>query len=893
MKTSFLNMLLSVLDSVETEPELIETADQIRNSVPIFKELSDLDYNEAINIAVTTMQVSVGKNYIIEDNKHQEWFEAYYKEIDNVTRWDRYKDYLLYEKGFPKKVIQGMKDSLFKITDLLGDPNGENFKRKGLVVGDVQSGKTANYVGLMNLATDAKYKVIIVLTGTTNTLREQTQVRIEEGLGVSKGNKGVKSISHAHYQNFIDPVYLTSYEDDFKTSSKKNFQQSIEATNVPIVLVTKKNSTSLSNIYDWLVEYSKKSNDNLINSSLLLIDDEADFASVNTKSDEDEPTAINHKIRKILDLFTKSSYIGFTATPYANVFIDPVDKNEMYGQDLFPRNYIYVLGESEEYIGVQKIFSSDDQIATNKAMLSPLNSKTEDTYLPLKHKKTYVFEQLSPSMKEAINLFIISNVIQDIRGATKSHRSMLINASRFMDVHDQIKVVVTDYLDQIKLDVRLNSKLPYEEAIRNPSIQLLQKTFNQQYDGKLDENISFYKILNHMNESIYRIKVAVVNSKSKGINYLANKEGERVIVIGGFSLSRGLTLEGLIISYYYRNSVMYDSLLQMGRWFGYRNGYVDLCRIFMTPKVMKDFKFIALATQELKDDLDINSNQGLTPLEFGIKVRSGQAGLIITARNKMRKGEQIVTQVDFNKDIVETTAMSFDTNNINDKNFEMIKIFVNENKEKIVTDMYPFRKNDSFGLRGVSKVQVINFIRDFIPEKVGSNFDSELILKWLRNNQSEILNDWDFAFVTGEKKETLYDYGNGIKGACSIRSLLKVSDNKEHRSIYKNGNSRLGSPSDGKYGLNVEQLEKIKKDTKDSNKTISQKEYFDKKVGHRPIILIYSVIPKIDEKEKLDTEPVPMISIGIPDLGKDKSTPVQYKVNQVYLDLEELEVEDE
>lgn len=891
MKDKFIKMLLPAINDAETEPEIIEIADQLK-SISIFETLSDIEYEEAIDLAIATIQVSIEKNYVIEDDKkHKPWFDNYYKELENATRWDRYKDYLLYDKNFPKKVITSMQESLFKMTDLLGDPNGDNFKRKGLIVGDVQSGKTANYIGLMNLATDANFKVMIVLTGTTNTLREQTQLRIEDGLGISNGNAGVNAIHNANYR-FTDPVYLTSFEDDFKLSSKKNFQQSIEATNVPVVLVTKKNSTSLKNIYNWLVEYSKKSNADHIDSSLLLIDDEADFASVNT-NDEKNPTSINREIRDILELFTKSSYVGFTATPYANIFINPKTDVEMFGQDLFPRDYIYVLGESSEYVGAQSIFSDDPDLAKNKKMLVRLNPDELESYLPLKHKKTQIFNNLSPSMQDAINLFLIANVIRDLRGSKNSHRSMLINISRFMNLHDQVKTVVSEYLDRIKKDIRINSKLPYEEALKIKTIASLKATFKKYYWNELDESISFEKIIFNMNDSIYNIKVGVVNSSSKEVDYIQNeKEGLRVIVIGGFALSRGLTLEGLLISYYYRNSVMYDSLLQMGRWFGYRNGYADLCRIFMTPKVINDFKFIALATQELKDDLAINSKRGLTPMQFGIKVRSGQVGLIITARNKMKSGEQITAKVDFSKDIIETTTVNISENNFNKKNIETIKQFIDDHRDKIVSKIYPSKRNKGYGIIDVDKSDVIEFIKEFIPEKISSKFDSELIIKWLRENQSDKLTKWDFAFVTNNNNNQCFNYGNGIQGSGSIRSVIKVSDNIENEGIYKNGNSRLGSPSDGAYGLSETQLLQVKNNSNGKG-TISQREYFDQSINHKPIILIYSVIPKIDEKEQILPDPIPMISLGIPDLGIGKSKPVEYKVNKIYLDLEEPETEEE
>ena len=882
---NFERMLLSQVDTVETEPEILKLAEELKG-ISIFSNLTDEEYNQALLSAIRTIQVSIGESFLIEGNaKHVLWFEKYYKEL-GITRWDRYVDYLKNQKKMPLKVIQNMKEGLFRISDLLGDPNGSNFQRKGLIVGDVQSGKTANYVGLMNLATDAKYKIIIVLTGTTNTLREQTQIRIEEGLGLNKLPKGVASIKNAYYKDFINPVYLTSRENDFNISSKKNFQISIESTTVPIVIVTKKNPTSLKNIFNWLENYSKKQGYDHIDSSLLLIDDEADFASVNVNKEELNPTVINSKIRDILNLFTKSSYIGYTATPYANIFIDPQNDDEMFGQDLFPKDYIFVLGESDEYVGVQSIFSNDKLIARHQSMLVKLNADEVATYLPLKHKKTDHFTTLSPSMIDAINLFFAANAIRDIRGDITSHRSMLMNMSRFINFHDSFKEVVTEYVDKVRRDVKLYGKLPLSEALKNESISSLQNTFNRYYSD-LDDNITFSDILSIMNDSIYRIKVVIVNANNKELDYLLNeKEGERVIVIGGFALSRGLTLEGLMISYYYRNSVMYDSLLQMGRWFGYRAGYADLCKIFMTQKVMSDFNFIAMATQELKDDLEINSKRVLTPKEFGIKVRRGQAGLIITARSKMRSGKKITANVDFSRDIIETTTLSVLEKEINNKNHKLIERFINSNKSKFVSDINYSGRKPIKGLINIDKSAIIEFLKDYHPINVSSNFDSDLIIKWLRQNDSKIIQKWDIAFINGSSP-TKYDYGNGISGYASGRTLNEID---EIEGIYKNSNSRLGSPTDGKIGLTDYQVEIVKRNHPNSD-TISQKEYFDQSISRKPILLIYSVVGK--NETLINMKPISLLSVGIPDLGIGKSKNVDYTVNKIYVELDELEIEEE
>lgn len=882
----FKKMLYSQMGTVETEPQIVTLAESLR-TLPFFNDLPDGEYNKIVNSAISTLRESYGQSYVIKSNaKHEVWFENYYKDL-GITRWDRYVDYLRNQKGFSPAVIAGMKENLFKITDFLGDPQGENFKRKGLIIGDVQSGKTANYVGLMNLATDASYKLIIVLTGTTNTLREQTQIRIEEGLGISNASRGVSTILNNDYSEFSNrnPIYLTSKTSDFKASSKRNFQLSIETTNVPIVIVTKKNVTALKNIYEWLVNYSRNKNDDQINSSVLLIDDEADFASVNTRSEDDNPTAINSKIRDILELFTKSSYIGFTATPYANIFINPESNEEMYGQDLFPKDYIYVLGESDEYLGVQNIFGEN---AKQAKIVADINPEEVEKYLRLKHKKDESFTNLSPSMKESINLFFIANVIRDLRGDKTKHRSMLINISRFTNMHSKIKHVVLDYVSNVQKDIRLYGKLPIDEALEISSIASIKESYIKHY-STISKEISFEHILRNMNEAIYRISVAIVNKDNKDLNYINNEdEGERVIVIGGFALSRGLTLEGLMISYYYRNSVMYDSLLQMGRWFGYRPNYKDLCRIFMTADVASDFKFIAMATEELKDDLLINSKRGLTPKEFGIKVRSGQTGLIITSRNKMRAGKKITARIDFNKDIIETTALTLSNTEINHQNSVLISEFIKNNKNCISSNIDPNGSTTTKGLVNVDLDSVIQFLSRYIPSP-GSKFDSGLIIKWLKSNRLEELLEWDVVFITGSH-DSEFDYGNGISGKLSKRTMVKV---KDLDNVYKNTNSRLGSPSDGRFGLTASQLERVKLKYKDSGKTITQRKYLDAEFNHKPVLLIYSVFPAVNNYGEKFDEFFPLLSISIPEIDREKSSPVIYTVNRIYQELEDVELEEE
>lgn len=895
----FEQLLLTLMKDVKTEPELRDIALQLRGT-PMFSNITDEEFEKAFEHAADTLNVFIGKSYSIEEFDHKKWFRNFYKNLSH-TRWDRYRDYLRVIKGFASNVITRMEENLFDITDLLGNPKGDNFSRKGLIVGDVQSGKTANYVGLMNLATDVGYNIIIVLTGTTNTLREQTQIRIEEGLGKSSLSEGVKRIQNADYKSFIgkDPIYLTSRNDDFSKSRAGTYGASLGSNAVPIIIVTKKNVNALKNIFGWLEKYSKGKNDNMIDSSLLLIDDEADFASVNT-GDDTSPTAINRSIRNILALFTKSSYIGFTATPYANVFINPETEEDMENQDIFPKDYIYVLGESEKYIGIQSVFSDDEKVGVNNFMLVPINDSEVETYLPLKHKKKDTFTTLPPSMKEAVNLFLIANTIRDMRKHTKSHRSMLINASRFIHMHEQIQSVVAEYLSTMQKVIRINGRLSAAEALKIPEIASLKESFEKAY-AHLKDGYSFDEILPNMNESIYAVHAEIVNAEkeNKGVNYQATEEKgeyERVIIIGGFALSRGLTLEGLMISYYWRNSVMYDSLLQMGRWFGYRPGYQDLCRIFMSRDVISDYKFIATATAELKSDLARNSHKGLTPKQFGIRVRTGQAGLIITARNKMKTGETITARATFSKDIIETTSFSVTNKEANDKNTSLIKSIVHENSEQLVID--DSGKHSVYELKDIPKTKIIKFLDNFVSIP-GSRFDGGLIVDWLNENDDSKLDNWDVFFLNGDSN-VRYHYGHDISGNASER-LVFVPTKPIVEGAVKNNKARLASPRDGRYGMNQVQreLEKEIKEEFYKDKTFPQKEYFRAEFNRKPVILIYSVIPKFNSEDVIDkslieavnnTNPIPLLSVEIPELDEKTTKYVNYTVNKIYQN-DDVEVE--
>jgi hypothetical protein len=399
-----------------------------------------------------------------------------------------------------------------------------------------------------------------------------------------------------------------------------------------------------------------------INLSLLVIDDEADNASVNTRNEEDSPTAINTAIRTILSRFNRASYLGVTATPYANIFINPETEHEMMGDDLFPKDFIYVLSPPSNYIGADLIFGDDAKYGDS---LIPIEKTEMEEYLPIKHKKDFDLEELPPSLYDALNYFLLTNVIRDYHKDTHDHRSMLINVSRFTDIQNEIGERIQIWLNKVQSDIRNYSKLKESDALKNRTLSTLKETW---YKYKLNEKVDLdWKTIQkeYLTKSILPILVRAVNQKtgSSSLDYQNHKDtGLRVIAIGGNSLSRGLTLEGLIVSYFYRNSQMYDTLLQMGRWFGYRPNYNEVFKIWMYEEAIEWFGYINEATNELKLEISRMNQNNQTPQDFGLKVRQDPNSLIVTARNKMRSGTMVSRPVNIAGSLLETPRLKKNRN---------------------------------------------------------------------------------------------------------------------------------------------------------------------------------------------------------------------------------------
>lgn len=877
------NLLESTIDSKIAEIRFI----------PTFAALTDEEVKEVAAEIKSEFSIKLDIGTLIEEKGHEKWFLSKKAQLD-MKYWERYRKYLLKDQGFSTQVVNTMDDILDTLTDLLGDPSRDvSYNRRGLIIGDVQSGKTSNYTGLICKAVDSGYKVIVLLTGTIEKLRQQTQQRIDEGFVGSDSSAMMKQkedgliVGVGKYDSSIRPMVLTSTADDFKTQNAKNLNFDLRNINGPVIFVVKKNSAVLKRLNKWLSTYNQNGT-NPINHSLLVIDDEADNASVNTKADPEEtPTAINGNIRQLLAMFTKSSYVGFTATPFANIFIDPENENDMYAEDLFPKDYIYSLNAPSNYTGARNIFGEN---ADADYMLVEINDDVEDptsiaAILPLAHKQTLQITKLPEDLKTAVATFMLANTIEDLRGFSKNHRSMLINVSRFTMIQNQVAALVNEYLKDMQAACRNYAALSVEKATKDPYILKLKKTYEDIY-----KNVEFdwETVQKQLHVACAGIMVQVFNrSAGQNFSYEEYKDGLRVIAVGGMSLSRGLTLEGLVTSYFYRNSKMYDTLMQMGRWFGYRKGYADICRVFMSSESIEWYRYISEATDELREEVKRYEDTGLTPRDFGLRVRSDITSLLVTARNKMRSAESRECVISLSGEVIETPDIYADPEK-NLENEKRVRDFVVKLEEAgykhIGIDMQQNRSR--FEYRDIPAQIIMEFLREIDVSPKNAQFNIPAVTSFIAGYRGNELKKWDIAFATG-KSDTPINLGYDIGFNYPTRIFSVENDGKI---LKMNGTKhRIGASSDGKFGLNEAQLDQL--DMLKDDKEFSQRDYFTK-LSRNPLLTIYFVELKTRKEgetnedilnmvKRYEGKPVVGFGIGIPKLSDQETKYARYMLNKV------------
>ena len=813
-------------------------------------------FETAKNEYLSVNPIDPGISHSLTKKGFETWLNE--KREKEIT-WDYSKRYFEYLKksGRSEKVIKETEDSSFSILGKMADPKSKSpIYNKGLVVGAVQSGKTGNFNAVINRAIDTGYQIVIVLAGIMEDLRSQTQQRIEKDVigegtiesGEAIGKKGVgfkNRFGVLGGSNVIQVKSLTSVSKDFSKANKK-----LDHTlNDKYVLVCKKNVSVLKNLIIWLHNSLEEGKDKH-NIPLLIIDDEADNASLNNMGSKGRNYAskTNGHIRAILELFHVKSYLGYTATPFANVLQDrneypendweikykfkgdDVEKQLKRVDNIFPDDFIELLNPPSNYVGAKQIFDTitpidnltdenekiplvapavNDYIENFPSRLYQNNdgeivgvenirSRSEwdekfgfEGYLDFDSYNDYRKEtwaarkedafpkELPESLKTAIKCFIISLAIRQTRIPSilqselyQPHNTMLVHVSRFTFWQNTTKKLIDEYVNEIV------SKINNDKPNSSTSIYTeLKKLWYSPYGfAHIVENIKSYLPKGNEDEfmkplvfdslipvfidAVKGIEVKAINSFTKDSLEYPKNSPKKYIAIGGNRLSRGFTLEGLTINYFIRVTNYSDALLQMGRWFGYRPGYLDCCKIFTTQDSLEKFNDTTLCIEELETEFVKMEEQNKTPQNFVLRVKKHPSTLKITRPSILKNAVEV--KWSYQDSLEMTTQLKVDKDNI-------VNIWDNF-KNNIAPKFHKSDKDDILIYRTGAN-EVINILKN-----QPNNFNDknpEYLTKFIELcNESGYLNNWTIALkITGSSKPGLSKESIGLNNAIDITNV--------------------------------------------------------------------------------------------------------------------------
>ena len=843
--------------------------------------VTDEEAEEAVRWFETVHGVTMTDGAALQEAGFEPWLEDARSELEPYY-WDRYRK-LLVSRNFSRHVLATMDSVTDRILGLLENPAKEGeWDRRGMVMGHVQSGKTANYTGLICKAADAGYRVIIIIAGIHNNLRNQTQRRIDEGLvgfdstGRLRGMLPQQSLlGVGRFDSRRCPNAFTTSQRDFNQAIADSVRIPLQNLSEPAVFVIKKNSNTLRNLIEWLTAHNARHGTATVREPMLLIDDEADNASINIRHRQDEVSRINGQIRELLSLFERSCYVGYTATPFANIFIDPGSEDAMLGHDLFPRDFIVSLDPPDNYFGATDVF-----IEHPERIVHPVDDHAD--LVPLKHQIHHQITGLPETLETAIRVFVVARAIRLARGQGGKHNSMLVNVSRFVAVQGQIRNEIHSLVDRIRSSVRVNGARPPAEALADPEIAALRRAFEDHYAQSCTE--SWPDVQARLHDSVSAVNVVEVNSRSPGsLDYLEYEStGLNVIAVGGFSLSRGLTLEGLVVSYFLRNSMMYDTLLQMGRWFGYRQGYEDLCRVWMPEEAQGWYTHITESIDELRDELARMQSVNATPREFGLRVRSHPDTLVVTARNKMGSGRRMRVLIGLANSFVETAILRRDQPSLEANRQAAISLAASLRRKGFAPkDGEPLSGGRL--VRGASVAAVDAFLMAFRNHEGSVTTQTDPVRRYIRERQADELDRWDIYFpgVTRERAPSgsLEDSSLGFRLICQRRAAGPRSD---VATLMVTSRQRVSSRGIERAGLTETEVRCAEEEYR--RRYPDRRNYPDwiyREVRTRPLLVVHMLAIGEAGHDLSADRPVVAWSISFPTTRREE-TRVEYVVNTTW-----------
>lgn len=622
------------------------------------------------------------------------------------------------------------------------------FSTRGLVVGYVQSGKTTNFIALAAKAADAGYKLIVVLSGVTDILRNQTQQRVDEVL----------------VGGSLDWLRLTKDNADFAETG--DAAPLFVQFNGALVAVVKKNPGRLTRLRDWLKSAGSVA---MQHAPMLLIDDEADQASIDV-GDAERASKINNLLRQILQ-HPRSAYIAYTATPFANLLIDPQTED-----DLYPRDFIVSMPRPGGYFGAEELFggiddpdaSGLDAIRTIPAAEAtsakpPTGVGAVNTWTPL----------VGSELRRALMWFVLSTAAKRIRHGDVTHSTMLVHTSMLSEAHFRMRDAIAEVMRHIGVGIATDSADVLEELhelYESECARVAAASF-----GNLP--VSWELLRPSLRAVTEDVDVVVDNYKSTDRLRYEKDEPTTAVVIGGNTLSRGLTLEGLTASYFVRSASAYDTLLQMGRWFGYRLGYEDLCRIWMTDELKGWFRDLSGVEQEIREEISRYAREGLTPLELGVRIRL-HPHLAITAAAKMRKA--IAASLSYGGRSPQTTLFRRTDSDRLASNLSAVRTLLTD-ALRAGGEPTQFRSGSAltgiqWGLVDVPAEFVLRFLDSYEFDDGQRGISGQLLNEYIRDElQCDSLRTWRIVIMGGPSGEPLELPGFGAVKSV-IRSRLKSAD---------------------------------------------------------------------------------------------------------------------
>lgn len=673
----------------------------------------------------------------------------YFGPRDEDRNWPALKE-ILEEDGWEGKPLQDLDDSSTKVVANLPNPHGiEEYQCRGLVLGYVQSGKTTNFTAVIAKAADAGYRVFIVLSGIHNALRWQTQDRLNDQL----------------WERNRESWHRLTNEDDFRATD--NVDALLATQDQRVLAIVKKNGPRLRALKKWL--FSARS-ELLADCPVLIIDDEADQASISTAKPDRQPTVINRLIRDIVNGLPQSAYVGYTATPFANVLMDPKDY-----EDLYPRDFIVDLPRPEIYIGPEAVFGREplefdaEEVGDDgHDFVRSVPIDEVDELRPKGAAKRHEFEpEVTESLDEALRYFLLSTAARRVRAVGNRHATALIHTSQHIDVHQRTAAAIKSHL------TGLASRLGRRDQ---PLLDSLQRLWEDECErvpaaGFGLDTVPWDDVAALLPSVAEDAEVITDNSRSDERLKFDDDDPRVVVAVGGNTLSRGLTLEGLSVSFFVRTASAYDTLLQMGRWFGYRTGYADLTRIWMTDEMREWFHHLATVEQEIRYEIERYESGHITPEQLGVRVRT-HPKLAITAAAKMQHARR--ADASYSGRRIQTILFNHRDANWLTHNTDAVRALLSKSLDATREEVRP----GITVIGPVSSSAIVDFLGEYRFHENSRDLDGALIGKYIngRRSEDELMHFKIVIMGRGGSSEYLgeVDLGLGTPTGCINRARLRA-----------------------------------------------------------------------------------------------------------------------